>query len=41
MWKDNPLIEGITMSGGDPLLQPEKHYILSKGERRKSIGRNI
>ena len=22
-WRKNPLIEGITLSGGDPLLQPE------------------
>lgn len=30
-WRKNPLIEGITLSGGDPLLQPEASlYLLRK-----------
>lgn len=30
-WRKNPLIEGITLSGGDPLLQPQASlYLLRK-----------
>lgn len=27
-WRKNPMIEGITLSGGDPLLQPEQSLYL-------------
>jgi anaerobic ribonucleoside-triphosphate reductase/anaerobic ribonucleoside-triphosphate reductase activating protein len=37
MWKDNPLIEGITMSGGDPLLQPEKTLYLIKKAKEENL----
>ncbi len=30
MWKKNPLIHGITISGGEPFLQPEAVYELIK-----------
>lgn len=33
MWRKNPLIEGVTFSGGDPLLQPDKIlYLIRKAK---------
>lgn len=36
MWRKNPLIEGVTFSGGDPLLQADKTLYLAK-KRKKLI----
>ena len=30
-WRKNPMIEGITLSGGDPLLQPEASLPFKEG----------
>jgi anaerobic ribonucleoside-triphosphate reductase/anaerobic ribonucleoside-triphosphate reductase activating protein len=36
MWQQNPLIEGVTFSGGDPLLQADKTlYLVKKAKETK------
>lgn len=37
MWRQNPLIEGITLSGGDPLLQPDKALYLVKKAKETNL----
>lgn len=37
MWRSNPLIEGITISGGDPMLQPDKTLYLVKKAKETNL----
>ncbi len=37
MWKKNPLLEGITISGGDPFLQPDKTLYLVKKAKEDNL----
>ena len=37
LWRENPLIEGITISGGDPLLQPDKTLYLVRKAKETSL----
>ncbi|MGI6782556.1 MAG: anaerobic ribonucleoside-triphosphate reductase [Acholeplasmataceae bacterium] len=37
MWRSNPLIEGVTFSGGDPLLQPDKVLYLAKKAKESQL----
>lgn len=39
MVKDNPLLDGVTFSGGEPLEQAENFAVL--GERIKEMGLNV
>ena len=34
---ENPLLDGITMSGGDPMFQPEAGYVLCKTVKEKGL----
>lgn len=35
-WRKNPLIQGITISGGEPLIQPDKTlYLIKKAKETK------
>ena len=36
-WQKNPLIEGITISGGDPFLQPDKTLYLVKKAKETNL----
>ncbi len=33
----NPLLDGLTLSGGDPLFQPEPSYILAKAVKERGL----
>ena len=35
--EENPLLDGITMSGGDPMFQPEASYVLCKKVKEKGL----
>ncbi len=37
MWRQNPLIEGVTFSGGDPLLQADKTLYLAKKAKETNL----
>ncbi len=37
MWKKNPLLEGITISGGDPFLQPDKTLYLDNYTKEDNL----
>ncbi len=37
MWRKNPLIEGVTFSGGDPLLQADKTLYLAKKAKETNL----
>ena len=37
LWQKNPLIEGITLSGGDPFLQPDKILYLVKKAKETNL----